>query len=292
MNSHPARFASVAAVLLLLAAACGDSGTTTTAPPATAAPTTTAAQPTTTTTMAPTTTAAPTTTMAPTTTAAPTTTVAETTTTGAQLSGEAQAIVDAKVQAVLAAAPEGWTGALEPDPGGGVDDTDEIYGPCAGEGAFDLTQLDARSLAIEQATVTAPAGSGGGLFPDPEADIEARVFESEEVAADAFAVLETVLGTEDGRDCIAGSFLDALSGDLPPGTEVDFSIDALDGVQGADVGARITFNLTVTGISASVFIDLVATRDGACTVYGTFFSFTEPIDLAIANQLFGAAAGV
>ncbi len=291
MTGAPQRIAATMATFLLLATACGDSGTTTTAPPGTEAPATTVAAPATTT--APTTTAAATTTIAPTTIAAPATTVAPTTTvaattTAAAVSGDPQAIADAKAAAVLAAAPADWTANQLDDPTAGGDDTDIIFGPCAADDAFDLNDLDDQSAAIEQVEVVAPAGSGGGLFPDPEVQVEARVFVSEDVAAEAFAVLETVLGTADGRDCLSANLFDEFADELPAGAEVEFSVDEL-AVAGADVGVRITMDLSVSGITAAIFIDIYAARDGACTVYGSNQSFDTPVDPAVQEGLFGAA---
>lgn len=279
------RIFAIAAGLLLVAAACGDSGgtTTTTGPDEAIAPTSTTVAPTT----APPTTAAPTTTsttttMPPTT----TTTVPPTTTTAAP--ADPQATVDAKVNAVLAVVPAEWTAQLLPDPTAGGDDTDIIFGPCAAPDAFDLNDLDAESVAIEQVDIEAPVGSGGGIFPDPAAQVEARVFSSEEVAVDAFAVLETVLGTEEGRDCLADNLISEFSADLPAGSSIEFEVQEFL-LPGADVGIRIKMDIAAGGITAVIFIDINATRMGDCTVYSSFQTFTEPFDADLAGQLFGAA---
>lgn len=265
-----------AALLLLVVAACGDSGTTTTAgAPVTSGVPTTVPPPTTTpaTTMAPTTT----TTLPPT-----TTTVPPTTTTAAPV--DAQATVDAKTAAVVAAAPEGWATEVTTGPGGD-DDTDEVFGACAEPGAFDLTQLDASSAAIAEALVEGPVT---GLFPGPSAAVEARVFVSEEVAAEAFAVLETVFGTEEGRQCLAEVFEEQIEPDLPPDSEFSFSIDEL-AVADADEGVRISFEIGASGITANFFIDIVADLEGACTVFATYQSFTNPFDAVLQMELFAAA---
>jgi hypothetical protein len=281
------RNAVLFAALVLVVAACGgddDAGgdATTSAPPsetttsAAAEPTTTTEAPATTTSAAPETT---------------TTAAAETTTTTAPpaTSEDAAALVNAKTAAAIAAIPADWTSAPV-DSDTDAADSDEIYGPCAGEGAFDLTGLDAATVAIATVDLSAPQGTG--FFPPPSATIEARVFESEAVAEDAFGVLEAVLGTDEGRTCVADRFIELVGEGSPD--DAEFSIDIQEViVPGADVGARLLVEAAAEGITIAFQFDLTATRDGNCTVYGTFISFGDPVlDPDIRDAIFEAATGV
>lgn len=285
------RFAAVFVVLLVVAAACGgddDTGadeTTTVASETTAADdaTTTMADESTTTAAETTTTAAPETT----TTAAPETT----TTATATPPGEAEALVVAKTEAAIAAAPADWTATpvdTDLDAGG----SDEIYGECAGPGAFDLANLQAATIAAATVDVEGPQ-EPGSFFPGPQASIEARVFESPAVAAEAFDVLETVLGTEDGRECLTEQFIGLLGEGMP--ADAVFSLDVQEvSVSGADVGIRLVLEITAEGLTLEFQFELAAGLDGDCTVYGTFFAFGtgEPFDPAVRDALFAAASGV
>jgi len=266
--------------LLLVAAACGDSAATTTtqAPVATsAAATTTVPAETTTTAPAETTTTAP---------AETTTTAAETTTTTAGGSTDADARAMAKTDAVLAIVPDGWTGAIDEGPQENAD-TDFVFGPCVPEGGFDLATLDDVSLAVSQVEVMGPPNPP---FSAPLASIEARVFESESTALDAFVVLELVLGTEEGRQCFADNVGTVLAESAPPGTEFEVRAEDL-GVAGADVSSRVTLSFDAGGITAAIYFDFVAGLQGDCTVLATFLSFVEPFPADGQEALFGAAMG-
>ncbi len=280
------RLAVAALALALLVAACGgdddtaDTGaaaeTTTSAP---SEPTTTAAAATTTTTAAETTT----------TTAETTTTVAAATTTTAatEAPADASALVAAKVDAAVAAAPADWTSTpVESDLGAAG--SDEIYGECTGPDAFDLADLADATAAIATVEING-VQDPTSFFPPPSVSIEARVFESSEVAADAFAVLETVVGTDEGRNCLLDQFVSLIGEGSPDEAEFDVSVEAVE-VPGADVGTRLNITASAEGITLGFVVDLVAALDGDCTVYSTFFTFGEEIDPQVRDAIFAAAA--
>ncbi len=278
------RTTTLVLALLVLFGACGGDDdtagdTTVAATAANPAPTTTTAAAATTTTAAP----AETTT----TTAATTTTTAAPTSSAAPVTAEdAEARATAKVQAAVDALPEGWTAEVE-QIAAGATDSDEVFAPCSGPDAFDLATLDDVSLAIVAADMESP--NAASLFGPLQATIEARVFESPAVAAEAFAVLETVLGTEEGRNCVAEEFLAQLSGGSP-GAEAAFSIEDVE-IPGADVAARLVFEVSADEISLSFRVDLAASRNGDCTVFASYFSFGDDFDEAARDATFAAAAG-
>ena len=273
------------ASLLLVVAACGGGdgeATTTVASAASDDTTETTAAAETTTTAAP---AETTTTAAPETT---TTAAAETTTTAAAVitSEEAQAIAMAKADAALAQVPEGWTSEIttgfEVETG-----SDDVFSVCTDDDQFDVAELD--SFTRGSATLEADGPpAAGSFFPSGNASIEARIFESASVAEDAFTVLETVFGTEEGRQCLADQFLAEMTADLPVGEEVEFTLEEGD-TSGSDVSVTITFGMDVEGIVFSFVIEIAAARDAECTVYGVFLGFNEPIDPDVRDALFEAA---
>lgn len=274
------RLAGIIFALALVATACGGDGateaTTTTAAVSTSVATTT------TTTAAPTTTTAATTT---TTSTSTTTTSAPTTTTTSVSSEEADARVAAKTAAAAEAVPDGWDTAIVTNQFSDEAE-DVIFGACSEADGFDLAYLDAATIALAELDATGPQDPT--LPAPPQANVEARVFESETVAADAFAVLEQVLGSDAGRQCVADSLTGDLSAELPPDTEFTFELDALEAA-GADVGARIVISLSIQGITAGFTIDLLAHRDGDCTVYAAFFGFGAEFEPALRDAIVGAA---
>jgi hypothetical protein len=278
------RLPALILVLTVTAAACGDDDaattTTTTSPPTTAA---TVAPPTTVSTTAPTsTTTTSTTTTSTTTTSATTTTTTTTTRVG---DAAADAVVSAKVAAAAAAVPANWDTAIVTNQFGDEAD-DVVFGPCS-PGGFDLAKLDAATLAVAELDAAAPLDTA--LPAPPQANLEARVFESESVAADAFAVLEEVLGSDDGRQCVADTLTEDLGAELPPDAEFTFELESLD-AGGADVGARIVIDLAIQGVTAGFTIDLVADRDGDCTVFAAFFGFGAEFDPALRDAIISAAS--
>ena len=101
-------------------------------------------------------------------------------------------------------------------------------------------------------------------------------------------MLETVVGTEEGRQCVLDEVNAEIQEGTPAGSEVTFAVDEL-AVPGADVGMRVTADINAGGITAAVFIDIIAARQGDCTVFGTYQSFNDPFDEDLQAQLFGAA---
>jgi hypothetical protein len=257
------------AVFALFAAACSSTdSTSSTASPTTAAAPTTAPDLSTTTTTA----AATTTTQAAPTTAAATPTP-----------GDAQEIVDAKVLAFSEAAPDDWDVSEQAD-----DDFDEgefTYVSCLGADDFDLDELDEATLVVRE--MRASASAGAIPFGSTSGILEARVFESEQTAASVFAVIERIYGTDEGRQCMA----DVIAQELGQDASAEFGEVTVEEylVEGADVGARTTLTAVSEGVSFSFTIDLVAHRDGACTVVATFISFGEPFPTNVADDLFSAA---
>ena len=253
------------AVFVLLAAACSSTDSaSSTAPPTTAA--------------------APELSTTATTTAATTTTqAAPTTTAAAATSGDAQEIVDAKVMAFSEAAPDDWDVSEQADDD--FDEGDFTYVSCLGADDFDLDELDEATLAVREMRASA---SGGAIpFGSTSGILEARVFESEQTAASVFAVIERIYGTDEGRQCMADVIAQEVGQDAP----AEFGEITVDEylVEGADVGARTTLTAASEGVSFSFTIDLVAHRDGACTVVATFISFGEPFPTNVADDLFSAA---
>jgi len=271
--------------LLLAGSACGGDGatgsSTTGALPVTTvgvhAPATTTTAPATTVPPAPTTSAPPTTTSStpPTTTATTTTRVSD---------PAADAVVGNKTVAAAAAIPTGWDTAILTNQFG---EEPALLSACIGPDDFDLDTLDAVSLAVAEVETTGPARDE--LPAPPEANLEARVFASADVAADAFAVLEKTLGTTAGRECLADALAQRLEADLPPDTTFDFTLGDLV-VPGTDVGARVVVELGLGGISLPFTVELLASRTRNCTVFASFSGFGDGFDPAVRDAMMAAAA--
>ena len=255
------------AVFALLAAACSSTDSASSSAPPTTAPTTAPDTSTTTATVPATTT----------TQAAPTTTAA------APTPGDAQDIVDAKVLAFSEAAPDDWD--VSEQAGDDFDEGDFTYVSCLGADDFDLDELDEATLAVREMRASA---SGGAIpFGSTSGILEARVLESEQAAASVFSVIERIYGTDEGRQCMA----DVITQEIGQDASAEFGEVTIEEylVEGADVGARTTVTAAGGGVSFSFTIDLVAYRDGACTVVATFISFGEPFPTDLADDLFSAA---
>ncbi len=212
---------------------------------------------------------------------ATTTTVAQTTTT--QLEVDAEAIVVAKTSAVEAALPEDWTSTTGP-----TDEFEEdgfVYGPCLGENDFDLDNLDAFS---DASLVTDFEGvSANPPFPGPIGGIEARVFESEAAAADAFGVFQRIFGSEEGLECMT-DVVQGFVGDDAPVEDLTFSFEELT-VEGSQAGARFEMSFDVPGFTGSFFVEFQGALMGSCTVISSFVTFGDPFDRDVADTLFSAA---
>ena len=215
--------------------------------------------------------------------ASTTTTRAATAPAAAPTPGGAQEIVDAKVMAFSEAAPDDWDVSEQADDD--FDEGDFTYVSCLGADDFDLDELDEATLAVREMRASA---SGGAIpFGSTSGILEARVLESEEAAAAVFSVIERIYGTDEGRQCMADVITQEIGQDAP----AEFGEVTVEEylVEGADVGARTTLTATGGGVSFSFTIDLVAHRDGACTVVATFISFGEPFPTDVADDLFSAA---
>ena len=264
------RALSTLIALLLVVAACGGG---------TAETTTTADSPGTT--GAPATTQSPDTTQPP----APTTTAAPDTTTGPTL--DSNAVVEAKTAAVEASLPEGWTGSTVPAVS---DDENEdlAYAPCLLPDDFDIDNLDDYSAAALQAEFEGP--DTNPPFAPPMGAIEARVFNSEQEAADAFAVFERVWGTPEGLDCMTQSVISLMGDDFPAG-ELSITTEAVS-LPGSQAGARFEMSFDVEGFTGAFYVEFQGTRMGDCTVIASFLSFGEPFPRDVAETVFGAALDV
>jgi hypothetical protein len=257
----------------LIAAACGgDSTTTTAATSATGGET-------------------PATTSATT----PPSTGNETTTTGADSDAATTTVVASgdvaiavqKSDAMVEAAPDGWTvevtntlTSVEPI------EQEVLFSPCLEAGSFDLNTLDTISLAAMNTLVTAPITAQSPLAAT--GSFEVRVFESESAAVEAYTVLEAVLGTTIGRECIGASSFALLEGQLPEGATAEYKVEELLLGTG-DFGTTITWVIELEGTTFTAFLDMVAYRDGACTVFAVLNGFNEPFPTPVAVQMMDAA---
>lgn len=214
-----------------------------------------------------------------------TTTAAATTT--SPVSMDAEAVAMAKAQAALDALPESWTGQIASDLGEEAPEGDDIvFFDCLDPDDYDLDDLDADSDASWEMDAQGPASDTLGR---PMASIEGRVFSADADVNTIFAVLEKVLGTDEGRGCLAEEVPGQLSTDMPEDVEFDLAVEGTT-IEGADVGARLMANMSAGGLSFTFYIDMVATRvDERCTVFGTFWSFGEPVDQEAASAMFTAA---
>lgn len=260
--------------LVLVLSACGESSEASTTEADASETATTGAELPTTTTASPASTT--TTTIAPTTTTSPEPPVS---------TGDATERAQAKVDAVAAAAPDGWTTTIE----AAADfesDQDALYDACLEPGEFDIDSLDGVSVAALVANVAAPPPQGGFL-PPPEASIEARVMESEAVAEEAFTVFTRLYGSEEGVECIMQAFTDEMGDDIPAEEfTLEVSRQLLDD---ADAGVQFRMVFEIEGFSGGITIDFQGARVGDTIVVGTYFAFGEPIEPDVANALFSAA---
>ena len=268
-----------ATVLALVAAACGGDGqddVVDTSPPVSSTTSATEGVP-----LPPTTDASSTTSTSTTTTSTSTTT---TTTAIAEPPSAAMAIVEAKTAAVAAALPPDWT--FEIVPGDDNDDSDDIvFAPCVAPGGLDIDNIAQYSAAALQTEVVGPES---GLFGPPEASIEARVFLSEALAAEALSTMSSIIGTDEGRECLTGAVTALFASDFPEDLTFDFRIEGLS-IEGADAAARVVVIISFQGIEAEVFIDLAIAAQGSFSVLATYLSTTEPFSAELQATLLQAA---
>ena len=271
------RTTSIAVAVALVVAACGGGETTTTEPQE---------DPTSQASIAPTaassTTAAPETT---TTTVETTTTTVDTTTTTAALSSDPLVVLaEEKVASIEAAVPEDWTFETMADVDGAEDN--ELFQACLGEGDFDLAQLGAVTAAAYDVDIDSPVV---GIFGSASGSVEVRVFQSDVVAGEAFATLEKILGTDEGRTCLGNGLAQFMAADLGEDSEVSVAIEP--GLLPGDAAARLIVDIAASGLEAVLYWDLVASRVAECTVFAVFTSFDEPFDDELAATFLAAAFG-
>jgi len=214
---------------------------------------------------------------------ATTTTVAGTTTTDAP-DVDADAIVMKKTAAVEAAMPDDWSVTTGPAT------TDEqadssFYEACLLADDLDIDNLDEISDAALLSEFEGPAANAP--FPGQRGAIEARVFESEDAATEAFSVFERVFGTEEGLECMTDA-VQSLAGDDIPAEGLIFKFEEVT-VEGSQAGARFEMSFGVSGLVGSIFVEFQGARSGACMVFASFVTFGEPFDRDIADSLFEAA---
>lgn len=198
------------------------------------------------------------------------------------------ALAQAKVQAALDTLPADWLGSIANDLGAEGDEGDDIvFAACLTPDDYNLDNLDADSAASWELDATGPAA--GSPFGGPQASVEARVFADEAVASDAYAVLEKILGTDEGRECLAKEVPGQLALDAPAGTTFEGRVEGTT-IEGADVGARLIVTFNTEGFVGEIYVDLVAARYGTtCTIFSTFISFVVPVDQVVASAMFTAA---
>jgi hypothetical protein len=212
-----------------------------------------------------------------------TTTIIETTTTQAA-DVDADAVVMEKTEAVEAAAPDGWTATTGPATTDQEAD-ESFYQSCLQPDDLDIDNLDELSDAALLTSVEGPSVTPP--FPGQRGSIEARVFESEAVATEAFGVFERVFGTEEGLECMIDS-VQSLAGDDIPADELVFSFEEVT-IEDSQAGARFEMSFDVSGFAGAVFVEFQGARMGSCTVIASFITFGEPFDRDVADALFGAA---
>jgi hypothetical protein len=215
--------------------------------------------------------------------AATTTTLAGTTTTDAP-DVDADAIVVEKTAAVEAAMPDDWSVTTGPAIADQESD-DSFYESCLLADDIDIDNLDDISDAALLSEFEGPVANPP--FPGQRGSIEARVFESESAAAEAFEVFERVFGTEEGLECMTDA-VQSFAGDDIPADELIFSFEEVT-VEGSQAGARFEMSFGITGFAGSIFVEFQGARSGACTVIASFITFGEPFDRDIADSLFEAA---
>ena len=270
------RTVGVLAALVLIIAACGGDADS-------EAEATTAA--TTATTSAPTVTVAVPESMTTSSEAEATTTTVEAATTTAPLTSDPRVVLaEEKVASIEAAMPVDYsfTTAVDDD----AEEDNSIFTSCLSPGSFDLDQLDDVSVIAYDIDFDTP---DVGVFGAASGSLEVRVFEDDGVAAAAFATLEELLGTDEGRLCVADQLGTAMATEIGDDSELSVSVEP--GPLLGDAASRIILDMTVAGFEATVYFDLVASREGDCTVYGVFQAFDEPFDETAANDLLFSAFG-
>lgn len=214
----------------------------------------------------------------------PTTTLMATTSTTAAPDVDADALVMTKTDAVEAAMPDGWTASTGPATTDAQTD-ETFYESCLLPDDLDIDHLDDFSDAALLTEFEGPAVTPP--FPGQRGSIEARVFESEDLATQAFSVFERVFGTGEGLECMT-NIVQGLAGDDIPTEELVFSFEEVT-VAGAQSGARFEMSFDVSGFVGSIFVEFQGARMGSCTLFASFITFGQPFDRDVADALFQAA---
>lgn len=213
-----------------------------------------------------------------------TTSLAETTTTSQAPDVDADLIVERKTAALESVIPEDWT--FETGPTDAFNEADDIlYESCLLPDEFDLDNLDAVTdaalVTMFEGPPTAPP------FPGQRGSIEARVFQSEALAAEAFVVFERVFGSEEGLQCMTDA-VQGLVGDEAPVEDLTLSFEELT-VAGSQAGARFEMSFDVSGFAGSIFVEFQGAQSDSWTVIASFITFGEPFDRDTADTFFEAA---
>lgn len=225
-----------------------------------------------------------TTTTAPVTIETTTTAVPDTTTTAATPDVDADAVVAAKTAAAEAVFDDEWT--VMTGPTDEFDEGDDIvYKSCLLTDEFDLSNLDDVSAAALVTDFQGPSASPP--FPGQSGSIEARVFNSEAEAAEAFAVFQRIFASQEGLECMTEAVTEILTDDVPV-EDFTFDIEEVT-VAGSQTGARFAVTFDVSGFEGGFFIEFQGTRIDSWTVIASFITFDEPFDRDIADAVFSAA---
>jgi hypothetical protein len=200
---------------------------------------------------------------------------------------DADATAQARVQAALDTLPADWTGTIADDLGNEGNSADDIvFIDCLTPDDYNLDHIDWDSAASWELDATGPQVSA---FGEPQASLEARIFSNADAATAAYAVLERIVGTDDGRECLEEAVPGQLAADAPGEAQIDARVEGTT-IEGADVGARIVISVTVQGMTTEVYVDLVAAHpDATGTIFATFVSFEAPLDQAVASAMMLAA---
>ncbi|MEQ1874219.1 MAG: hypothetical protein ABL953_10875 [Ilumatobacteraceae bacterium] len=203
-------------------------------------------------------------------------------------SSDADTLAEAKVQAALDSLPIDWTGTIASDLGEeGESGEDIVFAACLSPDEYNLDNLDLDSAASWELDAEGPPD--GSPFGGAQASVEARVFAAEATATDAYAVLERILGTDEGRECLANEVPGQLAADAPAGTTLEGRVEGTT-IEGADVGARLIVTFNGGGLAGEFYVDFVAARyESTTTIFAVFISFAAPVDQLVASAMFTAA---
>ena len=208
----------------------------------------------------------------------------DTTTTEAVSDIDANAVVAAKTAAAEAVFDDDWTVTTGP-----TDEFDEgddnVYELCPLADEFDLSNLDDVSAAALVTDFQGPSATPP--FPGQSGSIEARVFNSEAEAAEAFAVFQRIFASQEGLECMTEAVTEILTADVPV-EDFTFTIEEVI-VAGSQTGARFGMTFDVSGFDGGFFIEFQGTRVDSWTVIASFLTFDEPFDRDIADAVFSAA---